>query len=263
LVKRGSLYQGQRYEWQGKLRGTPSGREAAARFIFYLQNHDQTANTVTGRRLPYLSDPARYRALTAVWLLAPQTPLFFMGQESGERRPFLYFAHHRGALARAVLEGRRKFLAQFPSFATAAAQTRIHDPSEPATFRRCKLAGDGDPAAFALHRDLLALRREDPVISAQDRFSLDGAVLTPEAFILRWSGKAGDRLLVVNLGRSRLFAPAPEPLLAPPSGRAWRRRWSSNHPRYGGRGDPSPFETNGQWRLQAASAVLLTTEGAS
>ena len=41
-----------------------------------------------------LTSPSRYRALTALMLLAPETPLLFMGQEFGASSPFLFFADH-------------------------------------------------------------------------------------------------------------------------------------------------------------------------
>ena len=85
----------------------------------------------------------------------------------------------------------------------------------------------------ALHRDLLKLRREDPVFSAQRADWIHGAVLGPEAFVLRFfAGPHGDRLLVVNLGRTLELRPTGEPLLAPPRRSAWRLLWSSEHPRY-------------------------------
>ena len=74
---------------------------------------------------------------------------------------------------------------------------------------------------YALHRDLLRLRREEPVFRAQRRGGMDGAVLAPEALVLRFFGTHhDDRLLVVNLGRDLHLNPAPEPLLAPPAGMA-------------------------------------------
>jgi maltooligosyltrehalose trehalohydrolase len=110
---------------------------------------------------------------------------------------------------------------------------------------------------YALYRDLLRLRREDPVIAAQARGGLDGAVLGPRAFLLRWFDRAaGDRLLVVNLGDDLALASAPEPLLAPPRDARWQMVWSSDEPRYGGPGALEPCGGGG-WRLAAESATLL------
>ena len=50
--------------------------------------------------------------------------------------------------------------------------------------------------------DLLRLRRKDPVFAAQAAHGIDGAVLGPEAFLLRFFAPDGDdRLLLVNFGR--------------------------------------------------------------
>ena len=69
---------------------------------------------------------------------------------------------------------------------------------------------------------------------------MDGAVLAAEAFVLRFTGAEHDdeRLLVVNLGADIEAGGFPEPLFAPPAGRRWRTRWSSEHPDYGGTGVP-------------------------
>lgn len=262
-VKRGFLFQGQRYQWQKQGRGQPVRAQPACSFINFLQNHDQVANTFYGQRLPHVASAGSIRALTALLLLAPQTPLLFMGQEYGARTLFTFFADHKPQLRAAIHAGRREFLAQFPGYATAAAQAAIPDPADPATFAASKL----DPGErqrhsqiYDLHRDLLRLRREDIAIAAQDRTSIDGAVLSSRAFVLRWfGGAAGDRLLVINLGRQHQLRPAPEPLLAPLQGGRWTMKWSSEDPRYGGSGAVMPCDARG-WLLQGVSAVLLTSE---
>jgi maltooligosyltrehalose trehalohydrolase len=91
----------------------------------------------------------------------------------------------------------------------------------------------------------------------QRRGGMDGAVLAPEAFVLRFFGPAQhDRLLVVNLGRGLALTPAPEPLLAPPEGRRWAILWSSEQPRYGGCGTP-PLEDAQGWHIPGHAAVVL------
>jgi maltooligosyltrehalose trehalohydrolase len=258
-TRHGFLFQGQRYQWQQKPRGTPVTDEPAAAFVDYIENHDQVANTLDGARLRASSSAGRYRAMTALLLLGPQTPMLFMGQEFGSSRPFRFFADHGPALAARVYEGRRAFLRQFESYATGEAQRRVPDPADPETFLACKLDRDGDwhDEIAALTRDLIALRQRDAVIAQQRRNAIDGAVLSMRAFALRWRDDGhGDRLLVVNLGEDLDFRPAPEPLLAPPRGAAWTSRWSSDDPRYGGPGAVDPCTPDG-WRLQAECATLL------
>jgi maltooligosyltrehalose trehalohydrolase len=260
--KWGWLFQGQREPWRQRRRGTPAYGVEPARFVTYLQNHDQVANAGTGARLHQLTSPGRTRALTALLLLGPGTPLLFQGQEHMASSPWTFFADMPELLARLVREGRARFMAKFPSLATPAAQAALPDPGDPATFAACKL----DPAerrrggpALALHRDLLRLRREEPAFASQRAGGVDGAALGPAAFVLRFfgerRGEADDRLLLVNLARA-LVAPPAEPLLAPPVGAAWTLRWSSQDPVYGGGGTPA-VETPSGLRLPAESAVVL------
>jgi maltooligosyltrehalose trehalohydrolase len=260
-LKYGFLFQGQRYSWQKKRRGTPTLDQPAAAFVIFLENHDQVANSGRGLRGHQKTSPGRWRALTALLLLGPNTPLLFQGQEFSSSAPFLYFADHNPDLARAVARGRRQFLSQFRRLATPEMQAVLADPADPATFERCKLnlaERDKNAGMLALHEDLLRLRREDPVIKQRRPRGMDGAVLGPETLVIRFFGGAdGDRLLLVNLGRDLDLDPAPEPLLAPPAGCRWETLWSSEDPRYGGQGTPA-LDTDDNWKIPGEAAVVLT-----
>lgn len=259
-AKYGFLYQGQRYKWQRHRRGTPTLRVAPHAFVNFIQNHDQVANSARGLRAHALTSPGRLRAMTALMLLLPSTPMLFMGQEFASSAPFHYFADHGPELAEKVRRGRAEFLAQFRSIATRETRTRLPAPEARETFERCKLdhaERDSHQEAYGLHRDLLRLRREDAVFNAQEPRALDGAVLGPEAFVLRYFGVEGDdRLLIINFGPDLNLNPAPEPLLAPPAGRVWKIIWSSEDYRYGGTGTP-PLETKNNWCLPGETAVAL------
>ena len=262
-AKYGYLYQGQRYRWQGHRRGTPGFGLPRAAFVSFIQNHDQVANSGRGQRIHELTSPGRWRALTAFILLGPGTPMLFQGQEYASSKPFLYFADHTPELARAVRDGRQGFLGQFRSLALPDWEGGLPDPGDAGTFERCRLdhaERDRHREAWALHRDLLRLRREDVVLRRQGEGGLDGAVLGPHAFVLRFFGTSGDdRLLVVNLGVDLYLTPAPEPLLAPPLKRLWAVRWSSESRAYGGGGTFPPDSVDG-WRLPGEAAVLLAPE---
>ncbi|HYF00422.1 MAG TPA: DUF3459 domain-containing protein, partial [Planctomycetota bacterium] len=153
------------------------------------------------------------------------------------------------------------FLRQFPSIRDP--RLGLDPPGDPATFRRCILdwsERERHGEVLALHRDLLRLRREDPVFRAQDGTRLDGALLSPHAFLVRFFGEAGDdRLLLVNLGPDLELGPVPEPLFAPPAGTRWALRWSSEWPQYGGGGMADP-PRDGVWVLPAACAAVLGAE---
>ncbi|HTJ23776.1 MAG TPA: malto-oligosyltrehalose trehalohydrolase [Gemmatimonadaceae bacterium] len=265
-AKYGFLYQGQFFAWQGRRRGTPALAYEPTRFVNFLQNHDQVANSGAGRRLHRETSPGRHRALTALLLLLPQTPMLFQGQEFGASSPFLYFADHRPELSALVRSGRRAFMSQFPSTVAADSANHPHDPSDSWAFVCSKLDWSERRAHtehVALHRDLLKLRRCDPVIAAPRPRGIDGAVLGEHSFVLRFFGGAGDdRLLIVNLG-ARLHAdPLAEPLMAPPAGadmlvRPWRTVFSSESRVYGGWGTPRLETIPGGWWIPAESAVLL------
>jgi maltooligosyltrehalose trehalohydrolase len=260
-TKYGYLFQGQWYAWQNKRRGRSSRGLAPATFVTFLENHDQVANTGFGKRLHARTQPGRYRALSALIMLGPGTPMLFQGQEFASSAPFVFFAHHAGDLAVAVRKGRAEFMRQFPSLAAASGEFEDDDPSDPAVFARCKLdEGEREKNVEALlfHKDLFALRRDDPTLSAQGQYGLDGAVLAPSAFVLRSFGEteALDRLLLVNLGTELHLGSAAEPLLAPPYGSAWSLSWSSESPHYGGNGMVNP-ETKEGWILGGESAALL------
>ncbi len=261
-IKYGFLFQGQHYCWQHKARGSPALDQPSWSFVAYTQNHDQVANSFYGQRLHELTSPARLRAMTALHLLAPQTPLLFMGQEFNASSPFAFFAHHEPGLATEVWNGRKRFLQQFASYATDAAQAALPDPALADTFERSKLnfaERDARCEVRDLYQDLLRWRREDPVIAAQRRETIDCAVLGEHALVIRWfGGDEGDRLLLINLGPQLELLPAPEPLLAPCSSGTWTLVWSSDAPRYGGPGavDVSTSKCD---HMAADSAVLLSS----
>jgi maltooligosyltrehalose trehalohydrolase len=259
-AKWGFLYQGQRYSWQSNPRGTPALEIAAPRFINYLENHDQVANSLRGARLRELTSPGRLRAMTALLLLAPQTPLLFQGQEFASSVPFLYFNDCSGEEARGVAAGRAKFLSQFPSLATCEAQAQLINPADAAAFERSKLDHRQrvqHGAIYALHRDLLHLRRDDPVFRRCDASLLHGASLGGDALVLRFFDSLGDtRLFVLNFGCQLRLNSIPQPLVAPPENRRWALLWSSEDVRYGGNGTPQ-VDTPDGWRIPGESALVL------
>jgi maltooligosyltrehalose trehalohydrolase len=260
-AKHGYLFQGQWYRWQRQARGTPARGVTPAAFVTFLENHDQLANSGGGERLHARTSPGRYRALAALLLLMPGTPMLFQGQEFGASSPFLYFADHRPDLARAVQKGRAEFVTQFPSLASRESQEQLPTPHDESTFAASRLDWseyDRHLPQRQLHTDLIALRRTEPAFRAQAPGGVDGAVLDGEAFALRFMAPDPDdeRLLVVNLGRDLDRPSIAEPLIAPPEGCEWTVLWSSEHPKYGGSGTPPVTGPHG-WHVAGHSAVVL------
>lgn len=260
-AKYGFLFQGQRYKWQKQPRGTPALDLKPSNFITFIENHDQVANSASGERLSRLSHPAAYRAMTALLLLSPGTPMIFQGQEYGSTAPFLYFADHTPELSHRIQKGRTEFLAQFRSLDCKEGTPFISDPGSPSTFEHCKLDfGERVTNAkiYTLHKDLIRLRRDDPTLRRQAPAACwDGAILSDKAFLMRFFGCGqDDRLLLFNFGMDLYLNPAPEPLLAPPLGAGWEMLWSSEDPAYGGSGMYCP-DTEDGWRLPGNAAVVL------
>ena len=258
-AKYGYLYQGQLYTWQEKRRGTPAFDLTPKHFVVFLQNHDQIANSLRGDRLYRMAGRPLLRALTALTLLSPSTPMLFQGDEFDASAPFLYFADHNEELNKLVRKGRGKFLEQFRTVATDESRVLLTDPGDIETFRRCKLdfsERERNRETYQLYQDLLQLRRQDATVREVE--FLDGAVLGEDAFVLRYFSELGDdRLLIVNLGSTLYLNPCPEPLLAPIDGHGWKVKWSSEEPKYGGSGTP-PLETKRNWTIPGTAAFLLS-----
>jgi maltooligosyltrehalose trehalohydrolase len=257
-LKYGFLYQGQWYSWQKQRRGTSTLGLNPAAMVTFLQNHDQIANSGRGWRIHKLCCYGQYKAMTAVCLLGPGTPMLFQGQEFAASSPFVFFADHDGDLAEKVRAGRADFLHQWRSRATG--QLTFDDPCSRETFEKCKLdlSERGKHAeTCALHRDLLQLRKSEAVFSRQDR-QFDGAILAPETVVARFfsEGYRDDRLLMVNLGVELHLNPSPEPLLGPPADTVWEIQWSTEDPRYGGNGT-APLDSELNWIIPAHAAVVL------
>jgi len=260
-AKYGFLYQGQWYKWQKQRRGSASLDLPSTKFVHYLQSHDQVANGGRGKRIHQLSNPALLRALTGLLLLGPQTPMLFQGQEFGASSPFLYFADNNKDIVDAVAKGRNEFLHQFLPLATPAMQPYLYRPEAISTFQQSKLnlnERQTHADIYQLHKELLHLRRTDPVLIGQELSHVDGAVISSTIFVIRFFSfvSNNDRLLIVNMGRDFLLSPAPEPLLAPHENRDWVLAWSSEYPQYGGHG-ACEISTRDDWLIPGLSAALL------
>jgi maltooligosyltrehalose trehalohydrolase len=175
-LERAFVYAGEFSAHRGRAHGRPPAGIPAWRFLGYLQDHDQIGNRAVGERSSHLMSGGRLKAGAALVLLAPFTPMLFMGEEWGASSPFQYFTDHRDpALGRLVSEGRRR---EFASFGWQPED--VPDPQDPATFERSKLRWDevaSTPHAELLqwHKDLIALRRSLPALTdgrfpAQVRF---------------------------------------------------------------------------------------------
>lgn len=138
-LRNGWFYEGQHSVHHDAPRGTPTGDLDRSRFIICIQNHDQIGNRARGERLHHQIPAHSHRAASALLLLAPETPLLFMGQEWAATAPFQFFTDHNDELGPLVSEGRRREFAHFPEFSDETARASIPDPQAEETFLRSKL----------------------------------------------------------------------------------------------------------------------------
>lgn len=158
-ITEGFVYDGSYSSYRGRRFGNSSKNEPGGRFVVFIQNHDQVANTSQGFRLSELVPIEQLQIAAALLLCSPYLPLLFMGEEFADTAPFLYFTSHSDPeLARAVTEGRRTEYAEF------APAGKFPDPQSAETFERSKitwplLTEAKHQAILRLYRDLIALRK--------------------------------------------------------------------------------------------------------
>jgi len=243
-----------------KQRGIPAGRFPPSSFVHCIQNHDQVGNRAMGERLSEDIPLPVYRALSALLLLSPYTPLLWMGQEWAASTPFQFFTDFPAELGRLVTEGRRNEFKTFAAYANPTARQRIPDPQARETFLRSRLRWeerDTSPhrGMLALYRELLALRRTEPALKSRDRAHFTAAPIGERAVALRRDAPGGDAiLLMVNLADVLQVSLESRPETSPPPARRWTVILWTEDERFDGSG--------GEARLDAAGLLVLPSPGA-
>lgn len=185
-------------------------RPPPSAYVGFLQNHDQIGNRARGDRIHPLACLASYRAAAAAYLLAPQIPMLFQGEEWAASTPFPFFSDLAEHFVEPVRTGR---LAAFPT-----ELTDLPDPFDPATFASAKLDwkerdGCGHARLLDWYRSILRTRQREIV-------PLIGKIERPgrwrvEAGMVRVEWEAGERQLLLALN----LAGQPAELVTPLSGR--------------------------------------------
>jgi maltooligosyltrehalose trehalohydrolase len=195
-LSEGFVHDGNYSPYRRRRFGSSSKDLPGDKFVVFIQNHDQIANTNQGIRLSQLVSLDQFKLAATLLFCSPYLPMLFMGEEFAETAAFLYFTSHLDpALAKLVTEGRRK---EYAEFATSA---QFFDPQSPATFEKSKLtwplleeARHG--AILSFYRELIALRKRWPCLSNCRKdlttVKIDGAMLRMER-----SDPSGTRALLV------------------------------------------------------------------
>jgi maltooligosyltrehalose trehalohydrolase len=249
----------------GALFSTTLGDQAASlaaiapwRLINCLENHDQVGNDAQGRRLWQQLGLEVCKAAYALLLLVPGTPMLFMGDEFAASTPFLYFTDLRSGLVEQAKAGRSQELRQFWTVSGPLAPS-LADAQMEETFRRSRLDWDErdrppHDGVLRLFRELLRLRRDDPVLRTQSREHLRAeALATGVLAVERWNERGERRRLIVNFGEAtRIDHGSPD---------AWRAVLSTAQARFAGPGvdlDALALRPGEAVELLARSAVLWT-----
>ncbi|ARO33986.1 malto-oligosyltrehalose trehalohydrolase (plasmid) [Rhizobium sp. NXC14] len=196
----GFVFQGEHMPYRGGSRGKPSGHLPPTAFVSFIQNHDQIGNRALGERIMASSPTNAVKAVTSIYLLAPEIPMLFMGEEWGAREPFPFFCDFDEDLNEKVRKGRREELSRLPGFDA----DELLDPTAPSTFAAAKLDWSKRASSEMLefYKTLLDLRhrRIVPLLKGagggKATYHSEGTALAVDWFL------AGDRRLHLdaNLG---------------------------------------------------------------
>jgi maltooligosyltrehalose trehalohydrolase len=157
-LRDGYTFQGQPFKfWNNEKRGKLALNVQLPANVICIQNHDQVGNRAKGERLAALVPRGARYVAAAILLLAPHTPLLFMGQEYDESNPFQFFCDFQDpVLQKAVSEGRRNEFKDFDF-------SEVPDPQDPSTFERSRLdwskVVDTNPM-LRWYRELIRLRKK-------------------------------------------------------------------------------------------------------
>lgn len=250
----GFIYSGQHSPYRQRRHGSSSHDLPAYRFVVFAQNHDQVGNRMLGERLSTLVPLAGLKLAAGAILLSPFIPLLFMGEEYGERAPFLYFISHSDpALVEAVRRGRRE---EFSAFRW---QENFPDPQEEETFRASKLQRElrfqGHHRMLrAFYKELIRLRKTLAPLAFLSKEQMEIVSSEDEKTILlrRWKEEE-EVFMVFNFSPSETRVDLPVP--AGP----WRKQFDSEDERWYGNGSwiPDPLQSSGTLRLSLKAQAFI------
>jgi maltooligosyltrehalose trehalohydrolase len=200
----------------GVIRGEPSAHLTPTAFVAFLQNHDQVGNRAFGERLSQLIPPERLALAQAIFLLSPQIPLLFMGEEWAASTPFQFFVDFESEpdLAKAVRDGRRGEFKRFKAFSDPEMSQKIPDPTDRSTFEHSRIEWseiDGSPHREVLSqtRHLLDLRRTEIVPLLKSEYRGSHYTISPDKVLdVTWRFSQGTLRLLANFGDSTISAPS-------------------------------------------------------
>lgn len=261
VLRQGWLYTGQRSSYRGEPRGGPADGVPLPGCVICIQNHDQIGNRAFGERLHHQVGHDTWLTVSTLLLMAPETPLLFMGQEWSASTPFLFFTDHSEALGKLVTEGRRAEFKAFSAFDAASSRAAIPDPQAQRTFRASVLDWDeierpAHERTVRAYRQLLALRRRLLFDAPRTADTVQTRAIDADTLALEQPTADGGRmLLLASLGKG----PVTIDVTPWHGGERWQVAFDS---RDGAARWPSPEAGRAVLALEAPCAVVLhATDG--
>ena len=215
---------------------------ASSQFVVCAQNHDQVGNRMLGDRLSNLISFESLKLTAAALLLSPYIPMLFMGEEYGEKAPFLYFVSHGDPdLIEAVRKGRK---AEFAAFHEVDGK-EAPDPQAEETFKQSQLNWDKRKTGeheklWLFHQKLLQMRKNVPALRNLDRNQLEAKVVEPEK-ILRIQRHHQDSQILCWLN----FSSETVKITDNNKSGTWKKILDSSEPTWGGKGSQLPEKLDG------------------
>lgn len=196
------VYTGEFSKHRKKFFGVPPDNDFN-QFVVFAQNHDQIGNRMLGDRLTEKLSFEQLKLVAATYLLAPQVPMLFMGEEYGETNPFQYFISHTDdELVELVREGRKREFSYFNW------QGEVPDPFAEETFQKCKLSWEySSPERNLLlsyYKHLIEFRKTRLAMQGRSRINVKAYQVAGKEVVCMERNYQNDKILIVfNLGSDR------------------------------------------------------------
>ncbi|THU40207.1 malto-oligosyltrehalose trehalohydrolase [Niastella caeni] len=221
------VYTGQYSQHRKRFFGVEPKNVSYNQCVAFIQNHDQVGNRLLGDRLSASLPGEALKLAAATLLLSPHIPLLFMGEEYGEKNPFLFFtSHSEEELIARLCEGRRKEFAHFNW------EGEVPDPQSEEIFNQSKLSWktNESPGLFIFYQQLIAFRKKK---LAMQNFRRYDAVrnIRIQNNVLQFERHGNEESLIVCLN----FGKEPESLLFEQS-HTYKKLIDSAGDQFGGNG---------------------------
>jgi maltooligosyltrehalose trehalohydrolase len=194
------VYDGVYSPYSKKLFGNKTTGLPGHKFVVFAQNHDQVGNRRLGKRLSALVSFEMQKVTAAIYLLSPFNPMIFMGEEFGERNPFLYFTSHTDPIvAESVRKGRRK---EFKDFMN---NMETPDPQSEETFQKSILTPSekhtkSQRQLLQWYKTLIAFRKKHAVWQTNARNNLYAEALTNHVMMVTGTTQNKTFKILYNFG---------------------------------------------------------------